>query len=212
VGKWLQALEKWLGGGPQGTKRAQTFRWLLIAGLAGIGFMLLNSFFHVENVGSYDNAGEAAASGNEQEVFMGKDKEGSPFQEYESAYEQRLRGILEQIVGTGRVDVMVTIDSTEEIVVYRNVQANEQRTDETDRYGATRHITNLTRSGQIVLYEVSGEQQPIVLKKIRPKIRGVIIVAEGAENLAVQKWIREVVSRGLEVPVHRISVAPRKRQ
>lgn len=209
MGKWLQAVERLLGGGPNGQRRVQAFRWILLLGLAGIAMMLLNSFLHVEDV---DPTGESRASPppEERETLAGPEKPKSPFEEYEEQYEASLREILQNIVGVDEVDVLVTIDSTEEIVVYRNVTENEQITDEQDRNGAKRHITQVTRSGDIELYEVSGGQEPIILKKIRPKVRGVIVVAGGAENLTVQKMIRDTVSRGLDVPVHRVSVVPRK--
>jgi stage III sporulation protein AG len=106
---------------------------------------------------------------------------------------------------------MVTVDSTEETVVQLNEKKMSQITEETDRNGASRHITNITNDGQVVLYEVSGGiQAPIIVKKLKPRIRGVLIVAKGAENQTVHKLIAEAVSRGLDVPMHRISVVPRK--
>jgi len=119
--------------------------------------------------------------------------------------------MLEKIVGVGTVDVLVTVDSTEETVVQLNEKQMQTITDETDRNGAKRHITDISKDGQVVLYEVSsGTQSPIVVKKIKPRIRGVMIVAKGAESAAVKKLIAEAVSGGLDVPIHRISVVPRK--
>jgi stage III sporulation protein AG len=50
----------------------------------------------------------------------------------------------------------------------------------------------------------------LVVKTVKPKIRGVVVVAKGAENATVKKLISDAVERGLEVPAHRISVVPRK--
>lgn len=52
-------------------------------------------------------------------------------------FEARVKSILEEIVGVGQVDVLVTIDSTEEIVVQRNFKDNQQLTDESDANGAS---------------------------------------------------------------------------
>lgn len=211
MGKLLQMLEKWMGGGPEGTKRVQTFRWLLIIGLAGVCIMILNSFLNIKPIGPTQDD-KASLMNNDQETFVGSPNKASPFQEYEEKYEAQLKEILEKIVGVSQVEVLVTIDSTEEIVVYRNVRNEEQVTEEQDGKGGSRHMTDVSRSGDIVLYEVSGEEQPIVLKRIKPKVRGVIVVAGGAENMTVSKLIREAVSRGLDVPSHRITIAPRKQQ
>lgn len=209
MGKWLEKIENWVGGGSGGTKRVQTFRWLIVVGLVGVAVMILNSFISVKEV---DPLGEGRASPEpaSQEAFIGKEKQETLFQDYEAMYENRLKDILEKIVGVGEVEVMVTLESTEEIVVERNVRESQQVTNEKDQNGANRHITDITRDGQVVLPEVSGDQAPIVVKTIKPKIRGVVIVAKGAENLTVKKLITDAVRRGLEVPPHRIAIAPRK--
>jgi len=210
VGKWLQAVERLMGGGPNGPKRVQTFRWMLLLGLVGAAMMILHSFLEVKEIDPPEDSGVVPPPEEREALAGDPGKPKSPFEEYEEQVEASLREILQNVVGVSDVDVLVTIESTEELVVYRNVTENEQITDEQDRNGAKRHITQVTRSGDIELYEVSGGQEPIILKKIRPKVRGVIVVAGGAENLTVQKMIRDMVSRGLDVPVHRVAVVPRK--
>ncbi|MEB3101446.1 stage III sporulation protein AG [Ferviditalea candida] len=208
--KLLQWMENWIGGGPGGAKRVSTFRWLLIIGLTGIMFMILNSFVNVKNTDKIIESKAAPPEKPAREAFVSKGNPQSPFSEYETMYESRLKEILEKIVGVGEVNVMVNIDSTEEIVVEKNRKDTQQVTDEKDQSGATRHVTDVTQDGEVVLYQVSGDQTPIVLKKIKPRIRGVLIVARGAENLTVKKLIVEAVERGLDVPSYRISIVPRK--
>nr|WP_281891004.1 stage III sporulation protein AG [Paenibacillus sp. YYML68] len=197
------------GGGPGGPKRQQTFRLLLLLGLAGSALMILNSFITVKDV---DPIQEGRASPGEpaRATFGSGSKEQTSFREYEEAYQSQLREILTKIVGVGDVEVLVTIESTEEIIVERNLNESEQQTNEKDQHNATRHITSVTRSGEVVLYEVSEGKKPLVSKTIKPKIRGVLVVAKGAENLTVKKMITEAVERGLDVPAHRISILPRK--
>lgn len=210
MGGLRQWMDRWLGGGPGGAKRGQTIRWLLILGLVGAALMILNNFITVKEVGS---AGEVRGSpGNADAVFLnGESKERSSFRDYEEAYANQMKEILSKVVGVGSVEVLVTIDSTEEMTVERNTQESQQVTNEKDQHGATRHMTEVSRSGEVVIYEVSGGgRQPLVTKYIKPKIRGVVVVANGAENLTVKKMISEAVERGLEVPPHRISILPRK--
>ncbi|MCZ8512820.1 stage III sporulation protein AG [Paenibacillus filicis] len=205
--KWLNHM---LGGGPGGTKRMQTFRWLLLLGLVGAAFMILNSFITVKEVDPI-GTGRASPDKAASPVFGTSSKERSTFKEYEEAYQSQLKEILTKIVGVGEVEVLVTIDSTEETVVERNMKETQQVTNEKDQQGATRHITDMNRDGQVVLYEVSGGgKQPLITKTIKPKVRGVVVVAKGAENLTVKKMITEAIERGLDVPAHRISILPRK--
>jgi stage III sporulation protein AG len=211
--KWLQQLESFIGGGPSGPRRVKAFRWLVLIGLAGAALLLAASLLNVKTVDP-NPAPDISPPGDEdapqQETFLGGEAKPDPFADIEHELEGRLKSMLETMVGVGTADVMVTVDSTEESVLAENDKQTQQITEETDKNGASRHITDVTRDGQVVLYEVSGNQSPIVVKKVKPKIRGVIVVAKGAENATVHKLIAEAVSRGLDVPMNRISVVPRK--
>ncbi|MCR8633953.1 stage III sporulation protein AG [Paenibacillus radicis (ex Xue et al. 2023)] len=210
MGAMMKWLEQWFSGGPGGTKRIATFRWLLLLGLVGAAFMILNSYVTVKDVDPI-GVGRASPPAADKPAFGSSvSKERNTFREYEEAYQLQLKEILTKIVGVGEVEVLVTIESTEEIMVERNSKDSQQVTNEKDQHGATRHITDVSRSGEVVLYEVSGGKQPLVVKTIKPKIRGVLVVAKGAENLTVKKMITEAVERGLDVPANRISILPRK--
>lgn len=210
MAKWLQWLEQRVGGGPGGAKRIHTFRYLLLLGLIGVAFMILNSFLSVKTVQQPEQQGGSTEPPTEQ-AFAGKTQgDKSAFRDYEDAYGMAIKEILQKVVGVGEVEVLVTIESTEETIIHSNSKDTQHITNEKDQNGSTRHITEISRSGEVVLYEASGGQTPIVLKKIKPRIRGVVVVAKGAENLTVKQMIAEAVGRGLDVPAHRISVLPRK--
>lgn len=207
MAKWLEGIESAVGGGPGGPKRVRTLRLLLIVGGIGAALMIMNSFLTFKEV--EPSAQDPNPPPQSQPVF-GNSASGSQFEAIEHPLETRLKDILEKIVGVGTVDVLVTIDSTEEIVVKSNEQETQDVTDENDRNGGSRHITHITKDGQVVLYEVSGDQKPIITKTINPRIRGILIVAKGAENVTVRRLIINAVEKGINVPVNRISVVPSK--
>lgn len=215
MAKWLQQLESFIGGGPGGPRRVRAFRWLILIGLIGAALLLIASFLNIKTVPPpEDTAAPSPEAGAAQQAAIlsgGGDDPKDPFFDIESSLETRLKEMLEQIVGVGTVSVMINVESTDETVVQLDEKTMQQLTDETDRNGATRHITEITKDGQVAMYEVSGgEQTPIVVKKLRPEIRGVLVVAKGAENATVQRLIVEAIAKGLDVPTHRISVVPRK--
>jgi stage III sporulation protein AG len=213
LGKFLKMIEQWLSGGPGGTKRVKTFRWLLLIGLIGGALMIFNSFsfLSVHEVDPISTSRASPQSDETKPAFLGGgSKEKTAFSDYEHEYEAQLRDILQKIVGVGAVEVLVTIDSTEEVLLDKNVKDTQQVTSENDHNGANRHITDITRSGESVLYQSSGDQTPFVLKYTKPKIRGIVVVANGAENLTVKKLLIEAIERGLDVPSNRISILPRK--
>ncbi len=208
MAKWLEGIESAVGGGPGGPKRVRTLRILLIVGGIGAALMIINSFLTYNQV--EPSAQDPNPPPQSEMVFNGGAAASSPFAVVEQSLEQRLKEILEKIVGVGSVDVLVTVDSTEEIVVERNTQDTQSVTDENDKNGGRRHITAITKNGEVVLYEVSGQQKPIITKTISPRIRGVLIVANGAENATVRRLIVSAVEKGVSVPVNRISVVPSK--
>jgi stage III sporulation protein AG len=209
VAKWLEGIESAIGGGPGGPKRVRTLRILLIVGGIGAALMILNSFLPYKGV--EPSVQDPNPPPQSETVWSSSDSSsGSLFTAIEHSMETRLKDILEKIVGVGTVDVLVTVDSTEEIEIAQNTQESQQVTDENDPNGGKRHITSITKEGQVVLYEVSGDQKPIVTKTINPRIRGILIVAKGAENATVRRLITNAVEKGISVPVNRISVVPSK--
>ncbi|WP_138753404.1 stage III sporulation protein AG [Paenibacillus sinopodophylli] len=209
MAKWLESIESAVGGGPGGPKRIRTLRILLIVGGIGAALMIVNSFLTYKEV--TPSAQDPNPPPQSEAVWNNTDSSaGSMFTVIEHPLEIRLKEILEKIVGVGTVDVLVTVDSTEEIEIERNTQESQQVTNENDPNGGKRHITSITKDGQVVLYEVSGDQKPIVTKTINPRIRGILIVAKGAENATVRRLIVNAVEKGVSVPVNRISVVPSK--
>ena len=203
--KWQEWLGRLVGGG----RRGRITGWVLVAGLVGAAAMILNSYLTLQDADSIAGSREPPPA-EEARAIGRSDPEPSEYEAFEARYEAAIRDILQKIAGVGEVDVMVTIDSTEELVVERHVEQRQQNTNEKDGQGGTRTISDASRSGQVVLVQAKGDQSPVVIKKIRPQIRGVVVVAAGAENLTVKKMIAEAVERGLGVPAHRISVIPGK--
>lgn len=213
MGNWLKKLEQWAGGGSGSPKRSHTFRWLIILGLLGAAIMLFNSFVNVKKLDSENTGREPPVSESSQATMQQSDSSvPNSFEGIELAMENRTKEILEKIVGVGTVDIMVTVDSTEEIVVVRDMNDSQQQSEETDANGGKRHTTQYTRDGEIVTYSQSGDETPIITKRIKPQVRGVLVVAKGAENKIVRGLIEEAVEKGLNVPSYRISVVPRKQE
>jgi stage III sporulation protein AG len=207
--KWWRFLEGKFGGDPGGPSRITAVRWIFIAAAAGVAIMLIASFMTVKELEPNSDAAPSGnmGSGADQPVFKAGGEREARFIDYESSYESEIKDILAKIVGVGAVDVLVTVDSTEEIVVEHNYTESQQTTNETDPQGAKRHISSTSKSGDVAM----SKDAPIIGKTLRPKIRGVVVVAEGAENMTVKKMIQEAVSKGLDVPAHRISIVPSKR-
>ncbi|WP_438351410.1 stage III sporulation protein AG [Paenibacillus sp. FA6] len=212
MGNWYKRLEQWVGGGASGAKKISAFRWLIILGLVGVAIVLFNSFVNVKKIENENIGREPPSSTPIQETFQNTSSQVDSFGSIEEVFESNIKEILEKIVGVGTVDVLVTVDSTEEIVIKSNVRDSQQTSEENDSNGGKRNTTQYTRDGEIVTYESSGSVSPIITKRVKPQIRGVLVVAKGAENQVVRNLVVDAVSKGLNVPSFRISVVPRKQE
>ncbi|CAG9613944.1 hypothetical protein BACCIP111899_03171 [Bacillus rhizoplanae] len=129
---------------------------------------------------------------------------------YEKEYEQQLKEALESITGVRDVSITVNLDSSEEKILDKNTVKRSQSTDETDKEGGTRKVEDESTDDKTVIIREGDKETPIVLKTEKPKVRGVLVVAKGVDNIQVKQMVREAVTRMLDVPSHRVSVLPKK--
>jgi stage III sporulation protein AG len=127
--------------------------------------------------------------------------------EYGKELEEKLESILSKIEGVGDVSVMITFDSSNEIVLAEDKKNNETITEEEDTQGGKRKITQFEKDYKIlVLSEQGGRQEPMVLKEMNPKVKGVIVAAEGAEDTHIKANVFDAVKTVLGVPAYKVQV------
>jgi len=99
--------------------------------------------------------------------------------------EARLVATLSQVQGAGRVDAMVTVvGSTTREIAYNE---EERTVTQGGANGATNTTTTIIRTPIIV------NGQPLTILEIKPQIKGVVIVAQGASDLLVRMNILRAV-------------------
>ncbi len=146
-----------------------------------------------------------SSMGNVQEVS----KQG--VSDEREASEKQIEEILSQIEGTGKVDVLVTYVSGKEIVPYSDIKRSDNVTDEKDSTGGTRKLDQSSYESQIAYEdEGNGDKRPIIVKELLPEVKGVVVVADGANDPVVKERLVNAVRVLLDVPVHRIQVFGRK--
>lgn len=128
------------------------------------------------------------------------------YSDYSTLLESKLENVLSQLKGVGKVKVMITLEDTTEIIPAFNTTKNNENTKEIDSQGGTREIVREDMTMQMVTNE---EGEPIVLKEIKPTIKGVIVIADGAENLEVKEMLYEAVKTVLGIPGNRVEIYSR---
>lgn len=188
-------------------------QYLIIVLLFGAAIMMISNFLlDDESTNSSLPVLSSTDEGEEDvETFGKKTAAGNEMiAEYERRYETQLKDALEGIAGVSDVMVVVNVDATEKRVLEQNSVTRSQVTDEKDREGGERKVEDQSRDNQVVIIRDGEKEVPIVLETKKPEIRGVLVVAKGADNIQVKKWIIESVTKLLDVPSHRVSVMPRK--
>lgn len=113
--------------------------------------------------------------------------------------ETRLAEILSEIDGAGEVSVMITYYGTaEKDIAYEtktNTVGQESHSEESEDKKAV----------------MSGDE-PVVIREIYPKAKGIIVAADGGGDPAVRQAISEAVTAVTDVPAHRVKVYKREQK
>ena len=154
-----------------------------------------------EETARAENVGEAQTDQDGEKELL----------DYVGYLENRLEQLLTGMEGVGRVQVMITLSSSEEQVVEKDVPSSMDHTSESDNAGGTREVTG---SGQeentVFMTEADGSRTPYVRKTLEPVVKGVTVVAQGGGDARIQKDITEVVQALFGVEAHKIKVVKMK--
>ncbi len=120
----------------------------------------------------------------------------------ERELERRLESILSSISGAGNVRVMITYDTTSQMVPALSTDTQKNGSESNDglnSYSQAESSSPATVSG-------SGGNSPIIITEILPKIRGVIVIAEGAANISIRLNLQYAVQTVLGIDASCVEV------
>ncbi|MBR2589327.1 MAG: hypothetical protein IKE65_00210 [Clostridia bacterium] len=153
---------------------------MLIVGILAIAGIFLSDSFTAKKSESENESGNTAQA----------------LREYEELTEQKLQEILSKIDGIGACRVMLTLDSGGE-KVYSSDKESDTQTGE--------QSASSSEKSSFVIVDDEG-QKPVLEKEIEPRIRGVIVVCEGADDVYVRQAVIESIRAGLGISSANISV------
>jgi len=137
------------------------------------------------------------------DIFVQQDK---IFKTEEEIVEARLKEILKKIKGSGDVEVMVTFEIGPEIVPASNTIETRDTSEEKDSNGGVRTVTSQNITDNVVTTNDNSGNKPLVIKEIKPQVRGVIVVAEGADNIEVKMQLYDAVKTVLQISGNQVQV------
>jgi len=117
--------------------------------------------------------------------------------------QKELSHILSQIHGAGRADVMLTYEQTGE-KHYASDITNEKNIS-TDGGASARSQSQSKQTSKLV----TMSKEPLLVKQSYPRVRGVIVVCDGGDDIQVKADITNALKAVLDVDDHKISVFAR---
>ena len=130
-------------------------------------------------------------------------------EEYEET-KKELKSILESMSGVGKVQVMINFKSGESKVLAYDSSKQIVSTEEKDTEGGTR-VSNQTNDGTtVVMTNEGGDNEPFIVETYKPKIEGIMILAEGASDSKIKYDIQKAVSSLYGLSAEKVNVYPMK--
>ncbi len=158
---------------------------------------------------SGDVAPDGSAGGNTNGLWDESAQKSSTWdvgEDYAVYLEERLETLLGGVSDVGQVAVMITLESSEELIVEKDEPIVRSNVNETDAAGGER-ISAQLETNETTVYSTEGsDSEPYVIMKMLPRVEGIVVVAEGAGYGSVNKNITEMIQALFDVEAHKIKV------
>lgn len=121
--------------------------------------------------------------------------------EYAKILETKLSSTLSAISGAGKVEVMITLESGPELVI---ATSTDKKTNTTESGSSKTESVTVVENPVIVMQ--NGTSKPLVLMEILPKVKGVIVVSQGANNIKVKLDLLNAIQALLSISPNSIQI------
>ena len=180
------------------------FSRLVIIFLAGV-FLLILSLPSGTLSAKKDTANRQRQQGEEEQEGI-QDAALDAMSKYAARQEEQLESVLSKVDGVGKVDVMLTIASSEEKKTLNKENVSQDSTKESDSTGGRRNQNSSSSQTDPVLIGQGDGQTPYVVQIQSPQIEGVVVVAQGAGSGVVDAEIIAAVEALFPIETHKIKV------
>jgi stage III sporulation protein AG len=182
----------------------------LIAVCIALGFILIAMNVLLPNSKSL-SSNKLSTTTTQEKVDNTATTEETDAKNYEENQKTDLTNILKKMNGVGDVEVMISFENEEQKVPAYDKNTQKSTTEETDNQGGTRVNNQNTDGSTIVMTTSDGKNEPFILTTYKPKINGVIILAEGATNSKIKYEIEQAVSKLYNLSLDKVNVYSMKK-
>lgn len=152
-----------------------------------IGLSVLVAFFLV--LGEFSGSDEELASAENTTVYAAQ---------YTEKTEKELEKMISNIHGAGKVSVMITLESCYENVYAKGSTVKNEQNESS--------LQSEIQEEYIIVKNGSNNEDCLVIKVYEPSVKGVAVVAEGADNASVKNAIIQTVCALFDISSAKVSV------
>ena len=127
--------------------------------------------------------------------------------DYTLDIESKTEELLSMVDGAGRVQVMITFASEGETVYAEEKKKSTSQMDENAEIGDNRKTDSQTEENTIVMSNNGdGSTSPVVIKENSAEAAGIVIIAEGGDDVVVKDSLIRAAQALFDVPANKIAV------
>ncbi len=120
--------------------------------------------------------------------------------DYSAQLEDKLEEVLSNLDGVGKVEVMISLESSVELVF---AESSNGAKDNDSIFTNDSYTVDVSSP---IIIDSGNREEPLIVKEILPKIKGVLVVLSGSESVATKLSIIQAVQSLLDVNVSNIQV------
>lgn len=185
----------------QGNKQKKIISTLLIIFCVGVIMVVLDKNTKIKNDKFMEAPIMESSKNNDDGTIL-----------YSDAIEKKLEKEFSKIEGAGNVDVIITMKTKGEIILNKDEPYTSIITKENDSEGGSRENDELKKEQVTIMARRNdGSEEPIIIKELLPEVNGIVIIAEGGDDLIVKSNLINAAKVLLDLPVHKIEVMKRVR-
>ncbi len=125
---------------------------------------------------------------------------------YADFLENTLEEVLSTMEGAGKVKVMVTLKSSGETIVEKDVTTGIDASTQVNADGGSHNTSGNEKTGETVYVQQDRISYPYVKQIISPQVAGVVVSVQGADNQTINKNITEAIQALFGIEAHKIKI------
>lgn len=188
------------------TKKSNKFTYMIILIIIAGVMILVVSYFNDSTPTFLNLSNDTTFQENKREENL------STSTTYQDKVKNELKNILSKVKGVGEVDVIIHFEGGEERIPALDSEKSNTVTEERDSNGGNRVNNNNKDGTKVVMSSQGSSTEPLILKTYNPKIIGILIVAEGADDTRLSYELTKIVSSLYDISESKVSVIPMKEQ